>query len=137
MGPVAPTHLGSSQTRARTRVPCIGRQIHNHCTTREAPYSILKTIFKNLSPSEKNPKPSSKCHQMHILYGLFLQRDLFLRDKHQSSKSESTSQQIWPLTVPSHLPFRKQQVFHTPIHFLINTDPSSGNLRKNSYSTGP
>ena len=29
-------HVGSSQTRARTRVPCIGRQILNHCATREA-----------------------------------------------------------------------------------------------------
>ena len=37
MGPVAPRHMGSSQTRARTRVPCIGRQILNHCATREAP----------------------------------------------------------------------------------------------------
>ena len=36
-GLVAPRHVGSSQTRARTRVPCIGRQILNHCTTREAP----------------------------------------------------------------------------------------------------
>ena len=33
---VAPRHVGSSQTRARTRVPCIGRQILNHCATREA-----------------------------------------------------------------------------------------------------
>ena len=37
MGLVAPWHVGSSQTRARTRVPCIGRQILNHCATREAP----------------------------------------------------------------------------------------------------
>ena len=36
MGLVAPRHVGSSQTRARTRVLCIGRQILNHCTTREA-----------------------------------------------------------------------------------------------------
>ena len=36
-GPVAPRHVGSSQTRARTRVPCIGRRILNHCATREAP----------------------------------------------------------------------------------------------------
>ena len=36
-GPVAPWHAGSSQTGARTRVPCIGRQILNHCATREAP----------------------------------------------------------------------------------------------------
>ena len=36
MGLVAPRHVGSSQTRARTRVPCISRQILNHCATREA-----------------------------------------------------------------------------------------------------
>ncbi|KAJ8785351.1 hypothetical protein J1605_007298 [Eschrichtius robustus] len=36
MGLVAPRHVGSSWTRARTRVPCIGRRILNHCTTREA-----------------------------------------------------------------------------------------------------
>ena len=35
-GPVAPRHVGSSQTRARTHVPCIGRQTLNHCATREA-----------------------------------------------------------------------------------------------------
>ena len=39
-GLVAPRHVGSSQTRARTRVPCISRQILNHCTTREAPFSV-------------------------------------------------------------------------------------------------
>ena len=37
-GPAAPRHVGSSQTRARTRVPCIGRQTPNHCATREAHY---------------------------------------------------------------------------------------------------
>ena len=37
MGLVAPRHVGSSQTRARTRIPCIGRQILNHCAAREAP----------------------------------------------------------------------------------------------------
>ena len=41
-GLVAPQHVGSSQTRARTLVPCIGRQILNHCATREAP---LRNIF--------------------------------------------------------------------------------------------
>ena len=35
-GPVAPRHVGSSQTRAWTHVPCIGRQTLNHCATREA-----------------------------------------------------------------------------------------------------
>ena len=36
-GPVAPRHVGSSQTRTRTRVPRTGRQTLNHCATREAP----------------------------------------------------------------------------------------------------
>ena len=44
-GPVAPRHVGSSQTRARTRVPGIGRQISNHCAIREAPSCRL---FKHL-----------------------------------------------------------------------------------------
>ena len=35
-GPAAPRHVESSQTRDRTRVPCIGRQTLNHCATREA-----------------------------------------------------------------------------------------------------
>ena len=35
-GLAAPRHVGSSQTRARTRVPCISRQTPNHCATREA-----------------------------------------------------------------------------------------------------
>ena len=40
-GLVAPRHVGSSQTRARTRIPCIGRQILNHCATREAPRYVF------------------------------------------------------------------------------------------------
>ena len=33
--------MGSSQTRARTHVPCIGRRVVNHCTTREALQQVL------------------------------------------------------------------------------------------------
>ena len=40
-GLVAPRHVGSSQTRARTRVPCVGRQTPNHCATREALGALL------------------------------------------------------------------------------------------------
>ena len=40
-GLVAPQHVGSSWTRARTCVPCIGRRILNHYTTREARHWIL------------------------------------------------------------------------------------------------
>ena len=35
-GLVAPQHVGSSRAGARTCIPCIGRQILNHCATREA-----------------------------------------------------------------------------------------------------
>ena len=42
-GLVAPWHVGSSQTRDRAHVPCIGRQILNHCTTREVPLFIFCT----------------------------------------------------------------------------------------------
>ena len=42
-GLVAPRHAGSSQTRARTRFPRIGRQTLNHCTTREAPVGRFLT----------------------------------------------------------------------------------------------
>ena len=46
MGLVAPRHVGSSPTRAQTRVPCIGRQIVNHCATREDPTNIFFEIRK-------------------------------------------------------------------------------------------
>ena len=38
-------HVGSSRNRARTRVPCIGRRILNHCATREAPCISFLTIL--------------------------------------------------------------------------------------------
>ena len=40
-GSIAPRHVRSSQTRGRTRVPCIGRRILNHWTTREVPIIFL------------------------------------------------------------------------------------------------
>ena len=49
-GLVAPRHVGSSQTRAQTHVPCIGRRILNHCTTREVRVSgsYCSSIFNFL-----------------------------------------------------------------------------------------
>ena len=38
---VALWHVGSSRTRDRTRVPCTGRLILNHCATREVPHIII------------------------------------------------------------------------------------------------
>ena len=48
-GPAAPRHVGSSQTRAWTHVPCIGRQTLNHCATREAPMYIISNLYNYLS----------------------------------------------------------------------------------------
>ena len=44
-GLVAPQHVGSSQTGAQTHVPCIGRQILNHCATREVLYLSIFLIL--------------------------------------------------------------------------------------------
>ncbi|XP_067556632.1 interleukin-15 receptor subunit alpha isoform X2 [Pseudorca crassidens] len=44
-GPAAPRHVGSSRTRARTRVPCIGRRTLNHCANREALTNLFLYIW--------------------------------------------------------------------------------------------
>ena len=53
-GLVAPWHVGSSQTRARTRVPRIGRRTLNHCATREAPSAILKQLHLAITQATCN-----------------------------------------------------------------------------------
>ena len=64
---VAPRHVGSSQTRARTRVPCIGRQTLNHCGTREA----LDCFFKvKLIFSLIFIKPSTTSSRIWTLFNL-------------------------------------------------------------------
>ena len=45
-GLVVLQHVGSSRTRARTRVPCIGKQILNHCATREVPKVFLVIYYE-------------------------------------------------------------------------------------------
>ena len=44
-GPSCSVACGSSQTRAQTHVPCIGRQTLNHCATREAPWVLFLYPF--------------------------------------------------------------------------------------------
>ena len=55
MGLVAPWRVGSSQTRDRTHVPCIGRQILNHWTTGEGPGIMfsLVPLYRKLRLREK------------------------------------------------------------------------------------
>ena len=49
---VSPWHVGSSRIRARTRVPCIGRRILNHCATREVLIVVLICISLIISDVE-------------------------------------------------------------------------------------
>ena len=51
-GLAALRHVGSSWTRDRTHVPCIGRQILNHCATREVP---RHRYFKNKGMEKTYP----------------------------------------------------------------------------------
>ena len=56
--PAAPRHVGSSQTRARTHVPCVGRQTLNHCATREA----LSCLLSYCEPLNWSPG----CQHSHL-----------------------------------------------------------------------
>ena len=47
-GLVAPWHVGSSRTRARAHVPCIGRRILNHYATREVPANLFNWVVVSL-----------------------------------------------------------------------------------------
>ena len=57
MGLVAPWPVGHSQTRDRTRVPCIGRQILCHWATGEVPKLCLKSSPRHVWWS----KPDKEC----------------------------------------------------------------------------
>ena len=58
-GLVAPPHVGSCRTRTRTRFPCIGRRILNHCATREVPVGSFEASFLHIQMS---PERSIKTH---------------------------------------------------------------------------
>ena len=72
-GLVAPQHVGSSRTRARTRVPCIGKRILNHCTTREVPLHLIFMFMVSYQISIQITFPLSMFSLGHlVLYSLFL-----------------------------------------------------------------
>ena len=65
-GLAAPRHVGSSQTRARTRVPCIGRRTLNHCATREAQEAALSPL--HLKPYHSEQHSNSRSPQRSLWY---------------------------------------------------------------------
>ena len=72
MGLVAPWHVGSSQIRDQTCVPCIARQILNHWTIREAPpYSFL-CLPSALSDWSSLETLKSCYYPPHILFLAFM-----------------------------------------------------------------
>ena len=58
-GLAAPRHVGSSQTRAQTRVPCIGRQTLNHCMW-DLPRPGLKPVSPALAGRLSTTVPPGK-----------------------------------------------------------------------------
>ena len=67
LGLVALRHVGSSQTRARTRVPCIGRQILNHCATREAAHYIFLDAFLQLIMAHSSSYPPKTMVRLKLI----------------------------------------------------------------------
>ena len=65
-GLVALRHVRSSWTRDRTRVPCIGRQILNHCVTREVPGCYFITLKKE-NYSSTHPAALFPCQLLPCL----------------------------------------------------------------------
>ena len=68
-GLVAPRHVGSSQTRARTRGPCIGRRILNHGATREAlkQYALdggRGALISTWHPASSSPYRPGTVHEL-------------------------------------------------------------------------
>ena len=60
MGLAAPRHVGSTWTRARTCVPCIGRRILNHCATRET-HLFLSLKHSFIYSANVNWEPTTVC----------------------------------------------------------------------------
>ena len=64
-GLVALWHVGSSRTRAWSRVPCIGRWILNHCATREVPILIFLALRFKRKKNEKQ-RPLNILKKQHL-----------------------------------------------------------------------
>ena len=106
MGLVAPRHVGSSRTRARTCVPCIGRWILNHCATREVPGtdSWIQGQAVGVTPSPGTPGLRRKTVPwQYLIYLTYFGNDGFfsggesLHLYHPLTSDCDTSTYLWDL----------------------------------------
>ena len=99
-GLIAPRHVGSSRLRAWTCVPCIGRQILNHCATREALDYNFYCYFA--VSSDLKIVPSCDSHSINICWintWIFMSLSLLLINTlGQGSANYSFSPAfVWPV----------------------------------------
>ena len=108
-GPAAPQHVGSSQTRARTRVPCIGRQTLSHCATREAPILAFFVSLRGVFRGEIG------CHcresgSFEVRSGIFLWLGVIITEKlFSSSEPGRKNQPFVPVSFSSGVFVAKSQ----------------------------
>ena len=87
-GLVAPRHVESSWTRARTHVPCIGWRILNHCATRE----VLTFSFLGLTMPSSDSNDKEAVNGFKFLQDVNIQhRKAFLRYKGQKKQIKDYS----------------------------------------------
>ena len=72
-GLVAPRHVKSFWTRDQTHVPCTGRQILNHWTTRKVPFSfgVMKTFWKLIEVVTAQHCEYTNCQNCTLQIGCF------------------------------------------------------------------
>ena len=123
-GLVAPWHVGSSQTRARTRVPCIGRWILNHCATREAPR--FSSCSQSIPSWEEFPGLGTVTYQVGSAHPVLPPTLPVLPSPTRGTKEMWVGKVEIPLVSQHLLAFVPQGMRHDGS--LTLTKPSSGSL---------
>ena len=122
-GPGAPWHVGSSQTRARTRVPCISRQILNHCATREAqdlrflPYKVTCTGAGDLTRTSLGAVIQLTTHANYIKQNLCTYDACFLHERITRDGRSAGSPLCSPL-LGIHVPLPRVFINPSPHPFI-------------------
>ena len=116
MGLTAPWHVGSSRTRAQTRVPCTGRWILNHCTTRE----VLICLFLSLFDSQLSEFPGRFCPIMSVTLQPPTLAEVQLSQIFLLSSNHPSTFQLPGLCYCSHLSFPSSPCGFIPLKEILN-----------------